>query len=358
MSQQAGPSHPLLSSNDEEPHGLSGLESDSDLWYDHQLLLSWMQNRNASPQSEMEPPPEIPDSLKGTADPNSPVAVDFASLFKEDVEYNPAYMPFIDSLPPDGTDKDKVRLWLRTWFEFSDIFASDIGVDKFLDTIPLTGRELIIAKSYPLWSYLQSGNEICHDGKIYDLEIIYGFFGDIQRARVVSAIKRGVPRAQEAYRESMIVKRIIKATNTKRDAEKLSESLATMSLEEKDEKRSEIPQEAPYGQLPWLSNRSNTMFKDKSSGLGNLATNAGFESEVQKPKDKPNGFGTMIMNASTHAAEVVGLKGKDKPPKADQAPKTKMSKAERKHARTRQHLQGRNKKMPGKVKLEHLEEDG
>lgn len=72
---------------------------------------------------------------------------------------------------------------------------------------------------------------------MYDLKIIYAFFSDIQRARVVSAIKRGVPRAQEAYRESMIAKRLLRVANAKEDADMVIKKLAAMSLKEKDKKR-------------------------------------------------------------------------------------------------------------------------
>lgn len=144
-------------------------EDDFDSDFGSYPQTSWCRKKTGSPQSnslqydsaqlETEPLREIPEAQMGTADPNFPVEVDFASVFKEDVEYNTIYFRFIDSLPPHGANKEGVRVWLKSWFGFTDIFESDIGVDKFLDTIPLTGRDLIIAKNYPLWSYLQSGNQ-------------------------------------------------------------------------------------------------------------------------------------------------------------------------------------------------------
>ncbi|KAF4636902.1 hypothetical protein G7Y89_g1171 [Cudoniella acicularis] len=112
-------------------------------------------------------------------------------LFAKDKEYNSRYEGFITSMPGVYANIEDIKAWMKTWFEVGDAFRNDIAVDQYLVKCSMTGKDLQDAKVNFMLLWFWTNNRHSQ-GTYYTEEVIYRFFRDVQRARIVDAVKRGV----------------------------------------------------------------------------------------------------------------------------------------------------------------------
>lgn len=82
-------------------------------------------------------------------------------------EIEPAYQRFIDTCPSAKATEREVMNWIKSWFDASGAFITDIGLQLFLNQIKLSGYLLHnVRYKETLFDYLDQDCNKCKDGQV------------------------------------------------------------------------------------------------------------------------------------------------------------------------------------------------
>ncbi|KAH8667936.1 hypothetical protein BGZ60DRAFT_528280 [Tricladium varicosporioides] len=139
------------------------------------------------------------------------------TIFENDPGYEPAFDHFYETIPgPKAKSKD-VEAWFKTWFEVTNLFENDFGVEAFLRGWGITGGDLRRATNVGLARWFASSNVRGRNRQEYSEEIIHRFYTDVQRARIYDACARGVPGTLERVMSKTKCAPFLFSPNTSQD---------------------------------------------------------------------------------------------------------------------------------------------
>lgn len=88
---------------------------------------------------------------------------------EEDIQFEveSVYQGFVDTCPTSKATPKEVSDWIRSWFDVSGAFISDVGLQIFLNQIELSGFLLHnVQNKKTLFDYLDEDCNKCRDGRI------------------------------------------------------------------------------------------------------------------------------------------------------------------------------------------------
>ena len=97
----------------------------------------------------------------------------------------PACEYFIAAFPKQSASYYEVYFWLKFWFDSSVLFTFDVGVEKFLSEMYLTGLNLRYSSREELLKYFSHCNMV-NGGLYYPELIIEALLEDVEKARRLS----------------------------------------------------------------------------------------------------------------------------------------------------------------------------
>jgi hypothetical protein len=105
--------------------------------------------------------PKANTTTKSASTPTPKIGSPFREVTRVKIPLrDPDYQVFVDVVPKNDVlvSHDKVRAWLKSWFDVDELFESDVGVDRFVKAIWMDGNLLYRVSEKGLGEYMSAIN--------------------------------------------------------------------------------------------------------------------------------------------------------------------------------------------------------